>query len=312
MFPAVSTTTLPRLTSFGHELDTSPEAFGELRRSDDILGDVAALRARFAEDGYLFLPGLLDPQWVLDARREITSRLAGYDVLDPQFPVIDAVPRADAKYNFSNHGLAGKNPPLQRLLYTGAMIEFYERFLGGPVRHFDYTWFRAVPAGHNGIYPHSDVVYMGRGTKRLYTSWTPLGDVSRELGGLMLLENSYHQQDKLHQYLQRDVDTYCANYPDAQDIATGKKQWRWDGNLSKNPATLRAKLGGRWLTTDYTAGDVLMFSVMTVHCSLDNHSDRFRLSSDSRYQLADEPVDERWIGDNPIAHGVAGKRGRAC
>ena len=50
----------------------------------------------------------------------------------------------------------------------------------------------------------------------------------------------------------------------------------------------------------------------TVHASLDNHSNRFRLSSDSRYQLASEPADERWIGENPIAHGVAGKRSKIC
>jgi len=50
----------------------------------------------------------------------------------------------------------------------------------------------------------------------------------------------------------------------------------------------------------------------TVHASLDNQSTRLRLSSDSRYQLASEPADERWIGPNPIAHGPAGKKGKAC
>jgi hypothetical protein len=37
-----------------------------------------------------------------------------------------------------------------------------------------------------------------------------------------------------------------------------------------------------------------------------------RLSSDSRYQLATEPADERWIGEHPIAHGAAGKKGEIC
>ena len=43
----------------------------------------------------------------------------------------------------------------------------------------------------------------------------------------------------------------------------------------------------------------------TVHAALDNLSEvnRCRLSSDSRYQLASEPADERWNGHNPIAHG---------
>ena len=44
----------------------------------------------------------------------------------------------------------------------------------------------------------------------------------------------------------------------------------------------------------------------------DNTTRTIRLSSDTRYQLASEPVDERWIGEHPIAHGVAGKRGKIC
>jgi hypothetical protein len=45
---------------------------------------------------------------------------------------------------------------------------------------------------------------------------------------------------------------------------------------------------------------------------MDNRSNRLRLSSDSRYQLAAEPVDERWVGEDPPGHSSAGKRGRVC
>ena len=105
----------------------------------------------------------------------------------------------------------------------------------------------------------------------------------------------------------------CTNHPDAGLIESGQKQWQdWDGRLSSNPVTLREKLGGRWLTADFKAGDLLTFGMATVHASLDNQSDRLRLSSDSRYQLASEPADERWIGANPIAHGPDGKKGKVC
>jgi len=51
----------------------------------------------------------------------------------------------------------------------------------------------------------------------------------------------------------------------------------------------------------------------TVHASLDNKTeDRIRFSSDSRYQPVSLPADERWVGENPIAHSMAGKRGRIC
>jgi ectoine hydroxylase-related dioxygenase (phytanoyl-CoA dioxygenase family) len=54
---------------------------------------------------------------------------------------------------------------------------------------------------------------------------------------------------------------------------------------------------GRWLTAEYRMGDVLIFSIYTMHASTDNRSESaVRLSSDTRYQLASEPVDPRWVG----------------
>jgi hypothetical protein len=308
----MNTQTLPRLTSLGEELDLSETAFGELRPANDALNDPTALRSRMREDGYLFLRGYLDHTMVHDARVEIADRLAARGMLDANFPRIDAITRLGVTMR-GDHDLARNNAPLAKLLYTGKMIELYEKLLGGPVRHFDNTWFRAVPGGGQGTYPHCDIVYMGRGTFNLYTAWTPIGDVPLEVGGLMILENSHRHGAELKNYLQRDVDLYCTNRLDAPDIESGAKTWQdWDGRLSSHPVSLREKLGGRWLTTHFQAGDVLTFSMATVHASLDNHSNRFRLSSDSRYQLASEPADERWIGPNPIGHGPAGKKGKIC
>ncbi len=307
------TTTAP-LTSLRHPLDLSPDAFGELRESNDILDDPISLRERMRADGYIFLRDYLNSEDVLAARAEIIRRLDAEGYLDHNHPLLDAVTAPGKQHAFSDK-YGNDNEPLARVLYAGPMMEFYGKLLGGPVRHYDFTWFRCISGGMPGTYPHSDVVYMGRGTHQLYTSWTPLGDVPYELGGLMILEDSIHKTDRLKKYLQRDVDTYCVNRPDAADFATGKRGWQWGGALASNPVTLRENLGGRWLTTEYRLGDVLMFNVYTVHASLDNQTNRFRLSSDSRYQLASDPLDERWIsvnGQPPVAHGIAGKRGRIC
>lgn len=301
------------LTCLGHALDTSPASFGELRCSNDLLNYPEALREQMQHDGYLFLRDFLDLTSVMDARLEIVRRARHAGALDPAHPEIHAVTQPGFRATFAfGRTLAHQNPSLATPVYDGRMMEYYERLLGGPVRHFDYTWFRAVAPGDQGVYPHADVVYMGRGTKKLYSSWTPIGDVPREVGGLMILEGSHARTDQLKNYLARDVDTYCESDVDAADIRDGKKQWAWDGRLASNPVTLREKLGGRWLTTDFRAGDLLSFSVATVHASLDNQSNRLRFSSDTRYQLATDPVDERWIGDNPIAHGPDAKRSLAC
>jgi hypothetical protein len=104
------------------------------------------------------------------------------------------------------------------------------------------------------------------------------------------------------------VDSYCSNRPEDPDrTANGYNGW-----LSENPAQIRGTLGGRWLVSEYQPGDVVVFCMNIVHGGMDNRSNRLRLSSDSRYQLAAEPVDDRWIGENPPGHGAAGKRGRIC
>jgi hypothetical protein len=310
------------LTSLGQDLDTSPEAFGELRRSDEIAHDMQALRARMAEDGYLYLPGYLDRDLVLEARRVLCHQLAERGLLDPRRPVEEAVVRpaeegglADRLGDMgSRNALVRANGPLMRLLYGGRMLAFYERFLGGPVRHFDYTWLRVVRPG-GATAAHYDIVFMGRGTTNLYTAWTPLGDIDLQLGGLMVLEGSHRIEELRHGYGRTDVDTYCENRFDGAWLApdgTRNRPEAASGYISRDHPGLQERLGGRWLTAEYRAGDLLTFTMYTAHASIDNRTDRWRLSTDSRYQLASEPVDGRWIGPDPIGHGPNAARGVIC
>jgi len=299
------------LLSAGHELDTSPGAFGFIRSSADCAGDFAELNRRLADDGYLYIPGFFDPALILAGRKSITDRLAAEGSLDPAYPSIDAVENPGRKFSFRGD-LAKNNAAIQRVVYGPELLGFYEKLFGEAVRHFDYTWFRAVSRGM-GTTPHCDLVYMGRGTHQLLTCWIPYGDIPLEMGGVMLLEDSHKKSDRLKNYLEVDVDAYCENRPKEVEKVVNKLGWSHPGHLSKNPATLRAKLGGRWLTCpDYKMGDFVTFGMTIVHGGLDNQTDRFRFSSDTRYQRASQPVDERWVGENPPANTRAGKRGREC
>ncbi|MGG1552185.1 hypothetical protein [Paenibacillus ferrarius] len=62
------------------------------------------------------------------------------------------------------------------------------------------------------------------------------------------------------------------------------------------------KFGGKWATTEFEAGDVLIFGMFLLHCSLENTTNQYRLSVDARYQSANEAVDERWSGKKPRSH----------
>lgn len=317
--------TLERVVSRGQELERTPDAFGELRRSDDLVrstADVArnveALRARMVEDGYLYVPGYLDREEVFGARRVLCNQLADMGMLDPRYPIEEAVINPEnltAPFTTRPATLARQNAALQTLLYSGRMVQFYEPFLGGDILHYTFTWLRVVRPG-KGTTSHCDIVFMGRGTSNLYTSWTPLGDIDRRLGGLIVLEGSHRLEDLKNTYGQTDVDTYCENHFDgAWEDSEGNRNRPADatGGITEDHVGLRRKLGGRWLTADFRAGDLLVFGMYLVHASLDNQTpDRFRLSSDSRYQLASEPADERWVGPEPPGHGPQSGRGVIC
>lgn len=301
---------LPQLHSYGHALEMDEDKAGLLRDSSDASEDFEELRRRVAEDGYLYMKGYLDRDQVLGARGAIVRQLGEAGTLEPAHDPMDAVCKPDAGYGFKPE-FANNNPQVQELLYSGRLVDFYRGLFAEEIRHYDFTWLRAIGPG-KGTNPHCDLPYMGRGTHRHMTCWMPYGDISFELGGLMILEGSHQRMDLLEKYVYRDVDTYCENKEEQKKRAK-EGGWTFTGTLSKNPPAVRQKFGGRWLTTEFQPGDFLTFGMFTVHASLDNRStNRLRISSDSRYQRASDPIDERWVGVNPPGHTWAGKRGRIC
>jgi len=303
----------PKLTSTGTDLDLSTVDW--LQDSSDALDDANELRLRMDERGYLFVKGLLNRGTVLDARRSVCERLAADAYLDLSRDPMDAVWARDKLVKFKPDYATG-NPRIEALVYGPDMLGFFDRFFGKPTLHYDFTWLRTVCPGA-GTPSHCDIVYMGRGEReQLYTCWTPLGDIGFARGGLCVLEGS-HKFDPLKQsYGAHDVDSSCTNKPGDEGWST-ERNWFDDfksagNNLGNNPNHIRNVVGGTWRTGEFEAGDALIFSMYTVHASLDNSSDRIRLSTDSRYQPSGTVQDERWVGSNPIGHSKAGKRGRIC
>jgi hypothetical protein len=278
------------LTANGLPVDTSPDLFGEFEPADELLGDPAALTEAMAERGYLFFRELLDPDVVLAARREVLLKYAILGEIDDRCPIDDAIAG-------DGDGVLGANiRAFSESVRTGArylavtdaptLLDLHAMLLGGEVKTFDMRWPRFVRPGE-GCGFHCDGPYMNRGTDRIISSWIPLGRVDRHEGALMLLEGS-HVSEALHDgYLRADAD---------RDGLT------W---LDDDPNAVRERYGTRWVTTDFRPGDVLCFGMHMLHGALDNRSTtgRCRLSSDSRYQRADEPADPRWNGADFEGHG---------
>ena len=260
-----------------------------LRESNDVLGDPAALRARLAEDGYLSVRALHEPADVLTARRDILGLMAEDGLLDLEGPHTDGVanPAAREVATTSTRARARfKTPSLQAVVYGSRLCGFFARLLGGPVVSYAFQWFRA--AGPGAASPiHGDAPYMSRGTGHVYSCWTPIGDVPPEMGPLVVCLGSHRWERVRETYGRTDVD---------RDLI--------EGIFSRDPAELVDRFGGRWATAHFRAGDVVVFGLHLLHASLTNTTRCYRLSCDVRYQLAAEPMDERWAGTTPSGHSA--------
>ena len=289
---------MQQLTSNKFTLDISTSAFGTLRDSSDSLSDTQALQERMAADGYLYIRNLLDPELVIKARKEVFKDLVDQGIIFPSgnlYAPKCAQAKPLKKIDFNTN----KFTAVEKLHCSDAVMNFYHTFLDGEVRKFDKFWVRAIGPKSKSETVHSDIVYMGKGTRNLYTSWTPLGNIPLNQGPLMILEKSHLLED-IKSYTDWDVDK-------------NRNKLRYKhgvlfvgGHYSRNPPAVQKEFNRRWLSANFEMGDVLVFSAYTMHCALDNNTDIVRLSTDCRYQLASEPIDPRWVGEDPIGNKPLG------
>ena len=260
----------------------------DLRESNDILDDPLALKKRMYDDGYLLIRELHDKDDILAARKVILEKLDSKGMLVPDAPLMDGIYNPDYPEPTSTGSMGNKHltklPEFKAVVEGEPVMSFFEDFLGGEARTFDFKWLRTAGPG-SGSHIHYDIVFMGRGTQDLYSCWTPFGDVSLDMGPIVFCLGS-NRFDKVRKtYGQSDVD---------RDLI--------EGHFSHKPLEVIEKFGGYWATTSFSAGDVIIFSMFLMHASLVNTSDKIRITADTRYQLASEPIDERWIGEDPKGH----------
>lgn len=270
------------ITVGNRELELGGPDLTELRSSNDILHDRAALRGRMEEDGYLLIRGFHPREQVLQARRAILEKMDAMGKIERDTLLEDGV-MADGSRSVFMGGTNEDLPELLSVLNGEHVMGFFDEFLGERSLTYHYKWLRAVGKGdYTGA--HYDIVYMGRGTRNVFTVWSPLGDVSYEMGGLAVCLGSHRFEELKASYGKKDSDRDSI------------------GSYTDDPLEVTRKYGGRWATTEFQAGDVLIFGMYLMHCSLKNQTGQYRLSVDARYQSASEPVDERWSGKKPRGH----------
>ena len=268
------------------KLDT-PE-LGRLRDSAGLLSDVDALKARLAEDGYLYLKGLIDREAVLKARGQILQYMSQHEGLEPGSRPLDGV-MGDYGRTVPMMGrrAISHHPDVLAVLESPRLFELYRSLMGQDVATLNYKWLRAV-GNEEATGCHMDHVYMGRGSKRIMTCWVPFDDIPVQRGTLAVCEGSHREES-----FARLRETYGKMDVDRDRI---------EGWFTMHPREVTSAFGGRWLTDEVQAGDVITFGMHLMHASTTNVTDRWRISCDVRFQPAADVMDERWIGENPVGH----------
>ena len=287
------------LSMNGLAFDFPGPVVDELEECNSMLGDVPALRERVESEGYLFIRELIPRTKVLEARRIVLESLQREGLLKPQTEIMNGIVNPEAIGKGKSDAIAEclQHEKVRAVLNGEEIHAFFDRYFSEPTFVLDLKIIRVQrPGVSTGI--HYDVVYMGRGTRRLCSCWIPLGDIAVEQGPLALCagSNSLPGFAKLREtYGHYDVDGTLMRG------ANGS----FSGWFSFDLSEISERFGGRWRTANYRAGDILVFTPLTMHCGLDNNSDRFRLSSDIRCQPLSEPADPRWIGEHALGNTAA-------
>lgn len=274
-------------TSNSYVLDEQPARLGELRRTPDHeRSDRDALWRRLRRQGYLFLPGLLDPDVVWGFRRFYFDSLRHTGLLaggtDPVDGLTDQSPVDSAALREALFRRVVPSQEYQDFCTQPTIRDWFAWMLSDEVHLHRRKILRHTRPTEQGVGhstpAHYDLLYLRDGTDRVLSIWMPLGDCPTSLGGLIYLEGS-------HQWVLAEEAEGRLNRPAA--------------GITMDLPGLADEHDARWLLADYAVGDVVVHSAHMVHAALDNVDDagQIRLSTDIRYQRINDPIDWRWQND---------------
>jgi ectoine hydroxylase-related dioxygenase (phytanoyl-CoA dioxygenase family) len=283
------------LTSNGFTLSSAPNRLGWLEPTDPAL-PLETLREKFQAHGYLWLKQVLNRAEVLEFRRRYFAAFADLGLLTPGSDPVDGF---YANIGEDRNKIRARMAEFARSEYyetfcrSKEIVAFYEAFLGGAVYLHKRMIIRMTRPGDPGSTPpHYDLTYLRGGTDRLCSSWIPFGDTPVEMGGLVYLEGS----DQWGRQMEAEFSIKNAELPPEERISAYNRNMTQGGWVTKNLPELADRLNTRWLIADYAAGDMVVHSPYMIHGATINESrdGRLRLSTDIRYQLANDRIDERW------------------
>lgn len=285
-----------------HEIP--PEQFGPLVEVAGANADFDIVHQYVNDYGYCLLRGILDRTAVLAARSEVFQRMA--DVDEIQSPAEDGVatgrssrrdqyPDVNAFWKDVSNGTA-----VRQVTHGDQLRKIITSILLEPARAHDLIYLRPTPPGKS-TRMHYDYPFFAGQSLRIHTVWIPFGDIRIEHGPLVIVEGSNGFSDLIDPIRSHD---YSADRSNA-----AVQKGAYDAINQTDPMTLIQQRNTRLLSTEFRAGDLVVFNGFTMHGSLDNISPngQVRLSCDVRFQPAADPADdERYFGTDPLGSNGGG------
>lgn len=270
------------------------DRLGELTDSTPLLDHPEDLRARFDSDGYAFFRDALDADVVRAARAEVLDRLEAVDEIEAGSDGVFTGRSARDAHHPDRGGFwrsVSNGERLRELSHGTGIRGVLEAIVGEPVVAFDYLMLRVAIQGR-ATEVHYDYPFFARIHDQVRTVWIPVGDVPVDEGPLFVVEGSNRFRDVIDPMI-------------GFDVASESKR---TAALDQTAIELAGERDTRLLTTDFRAGDAMVFGMYTAHGSLDHHDEtgRVRVSCDARWQAADLAIDGRYMGAHPSGTTGAG------
>ena len=278
-------------------IETNPEAFGQFYDSTPHLADLATLRLRLREDGYLLLRQRADIAGLVGVRQLVAEKLQQEEAV--KYSRVEKSCAANSRYAglYQTLNDLGDHPALRKIVRDTSLVRLFSGLFSTPAMAMDHVWARAVGMGRQSPV-HCDWVYMCRGSRRILSAWMPLVDVPIARGPLMILERSHRDNVHTGEYLQLDADRLGL----LDGLRWKHGQFIRGGKYSVCPDKVGKEFGARWLTGIVNVGDLVIFDPRCLHATLPNQTAEVRLSIDARFQPANDPIDARFFGPKPLVH----------
>ncbi|MDE0180490.1 MAG: phytanoyl-CoA dioxygenase family protein [Caldilineaceae bacterium] len=258
----------------------------EFRISNDAIDEPAELQRRIADEGYLFFRRMQDPDKMWELRRLMMTRIQEAGWLLPDTDPVDGIADVSKQCTeghqayTAGYGHVYKLEAFHRAAHWPEVTTMIDKIMGRPSmphpQQIARIWFPQYTEHTTPI--HQDFVHF-QGNFETLTSWAPIGDCPIELGGLAVIPGS--------QKVGRVLDHHFS-------LGAGGLSVNVEGAEEFDPT---------WYSTDYEAGDTLIFPALTIHGALPNETDdKLRLSLDNRYLAVGDLIADHMLDP----HGPSG------